>query len=126
MGYVFECQFDLCPEFLFYLGKGPFAFLDGQAGVVGVGKHHGKEVTVAVCKRRTMGEGTPFDIVPFAGDGKVQSHVDTGVLFKKFGCFGKPGGNSHHLDGGLDSVFIAFHTGQVTGLERAHVVCSYN
>ena len=73
-----------------------------------------------------MGQGTPFHVVPLAGEGQVQADINAGVLPEQPGGFGEPSGDSHHFNAGLNTFCVALQAGDVSRPERAHIVCPDN
>ena len=107
---ILQGKLNLCTEFLFYLPDIPLVLEDRLAGVGGVGRHHGIEVSVFVGDTRTMGEGTPFDVLPFTCDDEMEADVEGGIRFQHLDGLGEPGSNRHHLDRLLDAIAESCYT----------------
>ena len=78
-----------------------------------IGRHHRQEIAILVHKTRTLRQRTPLHIIPLAGDGKVQTYIYARILAQQTSCLGKPRRHDHHLNAGLNTIFIALHTSDI-------------
>src|SRR5687768_2192383 len=88
-------QLNLGPELLLHVSDVPVVFPQRSFGIVLVRKDHGKEVTVRVAERASVGQGPPLYVVPFAAESQMHADVEVRMFVKQLYCFGKPRGRNN-------------------------------
>ena len=126
VGDVFFGHFNLRPQFFFNVLDFPGIGHHRLLGVIGIGINHRVKIAIGVAQAGGIGEGSPLDVVPFAGDGKMEANVGTRILGQHYYRFREPGGRHNHFDGSLNAFAVTFDQGLVARMGITHVVAANN